>query len=206
MNTILFYDTETTGLPDWQAPSGAEHQPHLVQLAAILVDADTRKEIASIDFIVNAEVEIPEDVSAIHGITTEIAKQGFYESFVVNLFFDLWEGFPVSRVAHNKVFDQRIMRIAAKRHCHESVSESWADKDSHHCTMRMYQKKFGGKQAKLVDAYKHATGKELENAHSAMADTRACMAVYFWLLDLEKETAEEPANNPFEMKGQTNVG
>lgn len=43
MKTALFYDTETTGLPLSEHPD----QPHIVQLAAILVDLDTRREIAS---------------------------------------------------------------------------------------------------------------------------------------------------------------
>jgi DNA polymerase III subunit epsilon len=33
---LLFFDTETTGLPDFRAPSDAPQQPHLVQLACIL--------------------------------------------------------------------------------------------------------------------------------------------------------------------------
>ena len=35
------------------------------------------------------------------------------------------------------------------------------------------------KSANLGEAYKHFTGRELKNAHSAMADVQGCMEVYF---------------------------
>ena len=40
------------------------------------------------------------------------------------------------------------------------------------------------KTANLGDAYRHFTGKELENAHSAMADVLACRDVYFAIQDM----------------------
>lgn len=39
------------------------------------------------------------------------------------------------------------------------------------------------KTANLTEAYRHFTGLDMENAHSAMADVRACMAVYFAIKD-----------------------
>lgn len=52
MNLLLVFDTETTGLPDWKKPSGSDEQPHIVQLAAHLVDDDDRKIIHTIDHVV----------------------------------------------------------------------------------------------------------------------------------------------------------
>ena len=70
----LFYDTETTGLPDWHQPSDGPQQPHIVQLAACLVDLDTRETIDSMDMIIRPDGwVIPDDVAEVHGITTERA-------------------------------------------------------------------------------------------------------------------------------------
>ena len=39
MNRILFYDTETSGMPLFDQPSSDPRQPHLMQIAAALVEA-----------------------------------------------------------------------------------------------------------------------------------------------------------------------
>lgn len=87
MNLALFYDTETTGLPLFKEPSEHPDQPHIVQLAACLVDLDTRKTIASMDVIVKPNGwTIPAEVSAIHGITTEHAMDvGISEAMAIEL-------------------------------------------------------------------------------------------------------------------------
>lgn len=174
---------ETTGLPNWKEPSGDECQPHIVQLAGVLCNADTQKVIQSIDLIVKPDGwEIPEDMTAIHGITTEHALEvGVPEGFAVTM-LHLLRG-DSHRVAYNKTFDQRIVRIAMKRYMADEVVEKWAEKDDHQDPMRMVQEVHGGKNMKLADAYKLVTGKELENAHTAMADTMAAMDIYFALKD-----------------------
>lgn len=202
MNLALFYDTETTGLPLWKDPSEDPRQPHIVQLAAALVDMDTRATIASMDVIVKPDGwTIPDDVAALHGITTEHALQvGIDESLAVDMLLALWEGRP--RIAHNESFDARIVRIALARHGYDSTMEAWKAATAE-CTQTLATpilklpptekmiaaRRHHHKSANLGEAYLHFTGKPLENAHTAMADVQACIAVYFAIRDHLAATA-----------------
>jgi DNA polymerase-3 subunit epsilon len=192
MNLKLFYDTETTGLPDFKAPSESAHQPHIVQLAALLVDMDTRETIQSMDVIIRPDGwTIPEEVAAVHGITTEHAAEvGIPESMAVSMFMELWSG--RNRVAHNQQFDPRIVRIALMRYVDTEAADIWKE-GAAECTAimaapicqlpptaKMVRAGFNKfKTPNLGEAYRHFTGNELVNAHSAMADVLACRDVYF---------------------------
>ena len=192
MNLALFYDTETTGLPDFKAPSEAAHQPHIVQLAALLVDLDTRQTIQSMDVIVRPDGwTIPDEVAAVHGITAEYAAEvGIPESLALSMFMELWCG--RSRIAHNEQFDARIVRIALMRYRSEDSAEIWKSGPAE-CTARMATPicalpptdkmkavgRFHHKTPNLGEAYRHFTGNDLQNAHSARADVLACRDVYF---------------------------
>lgn len=66
----LAYDTETTGLPDWNQPTESPQQPHLVEIAALLFNG--MAEIDRFHAIVRPDGwTIPDEVAEIHGITTE---------------------------------------------------------------------------------------------------------------------------------------
>lgn len=199
MNLALFYDTETQGLPLFTEPSDHPAQPHIVQLAACLVDLPSRRTFASMDVIVRPDGwTIPDQVAAIHGITTEHALDvGIPEAQAVDMFMSLWRG--RTRIAHNESFDARILRIALKRYVDPrdpglviAPSDDW--KASHaECTQILAtpilklpptaKMRAAGrnhfKSANLGEAYRHFTGRELQNAHSAMADVQGCMEVYF---------------------------
>jgi len=192
MKTIVVYDTETTGLPHWKKPSESPDQPHIVQLCAVKVDADTREIIASIDVVVRPNGwDIPEETTQIHGITTEYAKAvGIQESVATLILYDFCHG--STRVAHNEPFDSRIIRIAAKRFMHETFAENWASGNSF-CTAKaatpilqlppsesMVSKNIDGfKRPSLMESYKYFHGREFENAHTAKADVMACLDVYW---------------------------
>lgn len=192
MNLILPFDTETTGLPLWQEPSESEGQPHLVQLAALLVSADTREIKQEMDVIVKPDGWIiPDDVAEIHGITTERAMdEGIPEPEALEMFLELYRQCDL-RVAHNSNFDNRIIRVALKRYQPDLIpDEEWKDRARYYCTLMNCKKIMGGKSGHaLSEAYKHFTGLELEGAHTAMADARACMEVYWKILEHQNKAA-----------------
>ena len=197
MGSILFFDTETTGLPDWKKPSGSEQQPHLVELAAILADENTMEVITVIDTVIKPEGWIiPKEMTDIHGISHERAlEDGVSEKSAVKSLFDLWKSSEnIKRVSHNRTFDQRIIRIAAKRYLSDEDIEAWADKSDFECTMLKAKPimelppkgRFGYKNPRLEEAYLFFTGRERGTQHRAMADTKDCMEIYFAMQNYKK--------------------
>lgn len=204
MRTGLFYDTETTGLPLFNEPSEDPRQPHLVQLAACLIDVDKRQTIASMNVIVEPRGWlIPDDVAKIHGITTEhAAAVGVSEHLALMMFTDLWQRAQF-RIAHNQQFDERIIRIAKLRYQDRERAEAWAAGPAE-CTQLLSTpilklpptakmiaaRRNHHKSANLGEAYEYFTGRKLEGAHNALVDVHACIDVYYAIQDLKiKEAA-----------------
>jgi len=188
MSLILFYDTETTGIPLFNKPSEHPSQPHIVQLAAILVDEETRKTVSSIDLIIEPnDYEIPQETTGIHGISTEFARDvGVNLEPAIDTFMDMWSG--RKRIAFNESFDARIIRIAMHRLSYpENFLESWkaGEKECAMHAARSYTNLPKNKPPRLSEAYKHFFGVEFQDAHSAMADTLACRDIYFAIQDLK---------------------
>lgn len=189
-DNILPFDTETTGLPSWKTPSGGDDQPHIVQIAAHVVNANTREITQSLNVIIKPDGwVIPDETIEVHGITNEYAHDvGISEKLAFEMLLSMNEVCSL-RIAHNTTFDNRLVRIGTKRYFSEQTQESWKE-SPYFCTMMNARKIMGGKNPKLEAAYKHFTGEELENAHTAMADTNACIAVYWGIKD---HLAEEAA-------------
>jgi DNA polymerase-3 subunit epsilon len=192
MKTAVFYDTETTGLPLFSEPSEDPRQPHIVQLAAVMVDLDTKQDLQCVDLIVRPDGwAISPEMTAIHGITQEMAMDlGVSEKTAIEALLDL-VGTRL-RVAHNESFDARIARIAAKRYLTDEIADLWKAGEAE-CTARLSTKicnlpptekmkaanRNTPKTPNLQEAYTHFFGKPFENAHSALADVMACRDVYF---------------------------
>lgn len=184
---LLPFDFETTGLPIWKEPSSDPAQPHIVQAAAMLVDDDARRTVASIDLIAKPDSwTIPEDMTEIHGITNEYAQAvGVPENLIVELIYQMWLQCDC-RLGHVQSFDTRIMRIALKRFGYgDEIADAWKAGNAE-CTAKLAKPIMGlTKFPKLTEAYKHFTGKDLEGAHSAMPDVLACLEVYRCIQELQ---------------------
>lgn len=205
MKPILFYDTETNGLPLWREPSNHPGQPHITQLAAELFDADSGRTLAFMDVLIHPdEWTIPEDLQKLTGITNELVSRfGHPLKDALSMFMQMWCESDL-RVAHNESFDQRMIRIEAARVLseHQGFHEDWK-RGPVFCTQsnsvailnlpptpKMLAAGFNKpKSPNLGEAYEYFTGKKLEGAHNAAVDLAACKAVYFGILDHQAKAA-----------------
>lgn len=183
MKKALFYDTETTGMVLWKEPSEHPDQPHIVQIAAKLVDLDTRRVLGRMSHIIRPDGwTIPDEVVRIHGITTEMAMDcGIAAVDALSIFRDMCGVLAGGeRIAFNESFDARIIRIALKRMPQLGVDpDRWKDMPSY-CPMRPAQKIMGvGKFPRLTEAYAFFTGgASPKDAHDAWGDVEMLEVVY----------------------------
>lgn len=173
---ILFIDVETTGLCR-TLPDLDPRQPHLVEVAASLVD-ERNKTHSEMSQIVRPDGwTIPPETTAIHGITTEEA---------------LAKGCPVVRVledllrlarradllvAHNVAFDHQVVRIALARFL--PVELPWWNLRPRFCTMDGARRACG--LGKLGLAYEAMCGRRHETQHQALGDCDAARGIFFAL-------------------------
>ena len=183
----LFFDTETTGLPLWKEPSDDPNQPHVVDLSCELWDVPGVQMIERYDAIVNIGVPIPEDMTAIHGITDEMAAAGEAPGDVLTEFMRLVAASDLL-VGHNVSFDIRMMRIMAARH----TGEKWEPLQPSFCTMRKStnlvkaikptaKRPDDWKWPTLTEAMRHFFDEDHGDAHRAAPDCAAARRVYFAL-------------------------
>lgn len=189
MSLTLVLDTETTGLPN-SSPLGHPSQPRLVQLAGVLTDPETQREVMRLDVVIYRD-EIPARSIESHGITAEFAmKYGVNEGAALHLFEDMIDVADVI-IAHNLDFDRKILTNAYRLMYKDPTFDPFAGKNLF-CTMqastpvcRIPRKNGGGvKQPKLSEAHKLLTGEDFDGAHQAINDVLACQRVYFKLMEL----------------------
>lgn len=187
MNPILFLDTETTGRWDFKAPPNAPHQPHIVQLAAMVASRD--RVVASINIIIKPEGwDIAADVVKVHGIDNELATAGGIPRRAALAIFNQLCLLAKRIAIYNLDFDYNVL-----------VAQFLREKQKHRmseiervCVMRAatpilkLPKPFKGKPGDewkwptLTEAYAHFNdGATFDGAHDAMVDVNALANVYW---------------------------
>ncbi|MFH1208239.1 MAG: 3'-5' exonuclease [Candidatus Omnitrophota bacterium] len=184
----LFFDTETTGLPkSWKAPIfDLGNWPHIVQIAWALFD-EGGAQLALRDHMIKPEgFVIPENATAIHGISTEKAlKKGRPIAEVLREFSEGVRG-AARLIAHNLDFDEKMVRVELLRQGMPDVLQS-VPAHQKICTMKNSTKHckipgpYGDKWPKLSELHIKLFDSDFKDQHNAAADVLCCAKCFFEL-------------------------
>lgn len=195
----LFFDVETTGLIDFNAELTEPHQPRITQIAAILVNHN-RVNVAQLSTHIKPDGwVVPEYITKNYGVTTEMLEREGIPMPVALSMFNAMKAQATHRVAYNISFDKRLLKREELAYGMETASDHLVSE----CAMQMARPicnmaptdkmlasgRNGNKPPKLTEAYNHFFGCDFENAHDALADVRATIAVYFAILDHQEQVA-----------------
>ncbi len=185
----LFFDTETTGLPEaYGAPAyHLDNWPRLVQLAWMLAD-DDGNEVVSREFIIKPDgFRIPWRSAWVHGITTrKAARVGVPLDQALDAFVEDMNKADVL-IAHNMAFDEKIVGAEFLR----TGRPNHMDLKRRRCTMKWSARycgilgRNGYKWPNLQELHRKLFRKRFGDAHHALADVRACARCYFELRRLK---------------------
>ena len=181
----LFFDTETTGLPNYAeipAEAAPENWPRLVQLSWIMTDdqGNITKEMNK--FIIPEGFIIPTEATRIHGITTEYADYwGEKLERVLHVFNKSLRKADYI-ICHNTWFDTNVVCSEMKR---MNIPTTIMEKKSY-CTMLAgtdlcaIEGEFRGyKWPTLQELHSYLFHRKFSDAHDALADVKA-VARCFW--------------------------
>lgn len=152
---IVFFDLETTGVNI--------AKDRIVEIAILKVNPNGTKE--SKTWLVNPEMEIPKEAAAVHGITNEkVANEPTFKAISKDV-EKLIKGCDLAGFNSNR-FDIPLLA--------EEMLRVGIDFDMNNRVAIDVQVIFHKKEQRTLSAgYKFYCDKDLENAHSAMADTEA---------------------------------
>jgi len=189
LTMYLFFDVETADAPPPKGTLASDTLawPRLVQIAWVSCDKNGRETQSRESIIRPSGFKIAPGAAAVHGINTAIAMRDGVALEPVLAEFSRAVRAAEVLVAHNYEFDKSVLAAEFTR-----IGQSQPfDRRRHVCTMvgsADYCKLPGNfgkyKWPKLAELHRSLFGEPFEGAHSALADTRACMRCYFRLTEL----------------------
>lgn len=167
---IIFFDLETTGL--------VIGKDHIVELCYIRIEPNGCERAETLRF--NPGMPIPKESSAVHGITDKDVKDCPTFAEKAEELAKVFEGCDLAGYNSNKFDVPMLAEEFALQGIDIHVNEKKLV-DVQNIFHKMEQRT-------LVAAYKFYCGKDLMNAHSALADTRATLEVLEAQLDRYADT------------------
>jgi DNA polymerase III subunit epsilon len=182
MCAAVIIDTESNGLFDYSKPAEAEGQPRMAALAMIFCN-DNLDVVDEIDVLVRPEGwQMTEEATRVNGLSTEkLMDLGIPIKSVLPSYVRAVESGRVF-VGHNVRHDLKLCRAELRLAGMPDLFEH----TQNICTMRasvgvckIPKAKGGGyKFPKLAEAYRHFFKRDFDFPHSALADARACLAIF----------------------------
>lgn len=189
MRKILFFDTETTGLPNnYNAPiSAVQNWPRMVQLAFLIYNEDGSLH-AKHNYIIKPEgYVIPAEATRIHRITTQQALvEGQDLMQVLSLFHQAISESAIL-IGHNVEFDKAIVGAEFIR---KKIDPKALLSKRTFCTMKdknvvnfcKIPGKFGFKWPTLEELHFRLFNQQITDAHDASIDIESTAKCFFELL------------------------
>lgn len=185
---ILFYDTETTGL------ISKNNFPYIVQFSYIIYDMDIKSIVLKYDEIIHLpeSIEIPEDSTKIHHITTAMSKDSSVKILhCLKEFVEKCKTVDLI-VGHNLLFDNQMVIGELKRQNQDHLIDVFS-KLTFYCTMqetikfcnisattKMLSRKYI-KYPKLIELHDKLFGENTLTLplHNSFNDVMVCFKCYF---------------------------
>ena len=160
LKPIVFFDLETTGVNT--------STDKIVQIAVIKINTDGSREEK--EMLIDPQMPIPPSATEVHGITDEMVQGKPTFKQVSKGIKDFFYGSDIAGYNSDN-FDVPILMQEFHR-----CQIEFPDWELNFVDVLKVERLLNSH--KLTDAFKRYTGKDLDDAHEALADTRATEAVF----------------------------
>lgn len=176
--TVVFFDLECTSI------SFNPDNVRIIEIAAIKINLDTIEEVDRLYFKCNnGDVHISKEAYEVHGISEESVKDLPTFNDRAKEVFDFINGYDVG--GYNCAFyDIPILYSSFLR-----AGLNWEYRHLNVYDVYLNYRHYNS--GKLGDVYKRYTGRDLENAHDAFADTLATIDIYRYQREHNEEFIED---------------
>lgn len=206
---ILFYDTETSGLPNRNRALTHPSQPKVTQLGFLY--EENGKDAFAFDHLIKPsgpDWQIGPQATVLTGITREMCEEsGVPIAEAMDTFIDYAANADVI-ICHNVAFDSLLLQMEAARLDPEMETKAIFEGAPHVCTMLAAMpicrlpkrdRKTGFKWPKLEEAIWHFFNEKIDGAHDAMVDITATRRLFRHLCNIgamDEPFAKAKLGNP----------